>query len=88
MQESTVSVRTGINWGPIGEAVYKRTYSRVKHDGTHESWDDTVNRVVDGNLSLVPSNFHLKGERDMLFDLFRNFKALPAGYLVSKVYCH
>ena len=41
-----------INWGPTGELVYDRTYSRVKPDGTRETWPETVGRVVDGNLGL------------------------------------
>lgn len=67
------------NWGPIGENVYDRTYSRRKADGTKETWDETVRRVVDGNLGLVDSKYHQKGEREELFDLISKFKALPAG---------
>jgi ribonucleoside-triphosphate reductase len=71
--------KTKINWGPIGKEVYDRTYSRVKSDGTKESWLETVTRTVDGNLALVPSKFHMKNERAMLIDLISNFALLPAG---------
>lgn len=40
-------------WGSQGEAIYDRTYSRQKADGTQEKWADTVRRVVSGNLALV-----------------------------------
>lgn len=68
-----------INWGPVGEAVYKRTYSRKKEGGEQETWPETVSRVVDGNLSLVDKKFIKRNERQQLIDLFMNFKALPAG---------
>jgi len=70
---------TKINWGPVGEKVYSRTYSRRKADGTKEIWPETVVRVVDGNLSLVDKKFIKRNERQALIDLFMDFKALPAG---------
>jgi ribonucleoside-triphosphate reductase len=70
---------TEVNWGPTGELVYNRTYSRVKPDGTKETWPETVERVVDGNLDLVPERFQLPGERDDLIRLMTEFKILPAG---------
>ena len=39
-----------IPWGPTGELVYNRTYARTKPDGSKETWPETVERVVDGNL--------------------------------------
>lgn len=68
-----------INWGPTGELVYNRTYSRTKPDGSKESWPETVRRVVDGNLALVDSRHQLEGEREQLIDLMTEFKLLPAG---------
>lgn len=70
---------TDINWGPTGELVYNRTYSRVKPDGSRESWPETVERVVDGNLGLVDAKHHLKGEREDLIDMMTKFQILPAG---------
>lgn len=66
-------------WGPSGKSIYERTYQRVKTDGTKESWDDTVRRVVRGNLSLVPEDRNWPGEEEELYDLFYNFRALPGG---------
>ncbi len=68
-----------INWGPTGQLVYERTYSRVKPDGTKETWPETVERVVDGNLALVPERFQLPDERQQLIDMMLDFKILPAG---------
>lgn len=66
-------------WGPSGKEVYERTYSRIKDDGSHETWPETVVRVVDGNLSLVPSNRVEVGERQALIGLMNDFKIIPAG---------
>lgn len=70
---------TEINWGPTGELVYDRTYSRTKADGTKETWPETVERVVDGNLALVDSRYALEGEREDLIQMMEQFKILPAG---------
>lgn len=68
-----------INWGPTGEVVYSRTYSRVKPDGTKETWPETVQRVVDGNLALVDARHQILNEREDLINFMRDFKILPAG---------
>ncbi|AXH48822.1 ribonucleotide reductase [Mycobacterium phage Steamy] len=68
-----------IPWGPTGELVYNRTYARTKPDGSKETWPETVERVVDGNLALVPERYQLEGERDHLTRLITEFKLLPAG---------
>ena len=67
------------NWGPLGQAVFERTYSRRKPDGTSESWEDTVNRVVHGNLALVDPVHHLDDEAGRLIELITNFAMLPGG---------
>lgn len=66
-------------WGPNGKEVYERTYQRTKADGTKETWRETVTRVVDGNLSLVPARRNWAGEREELIDLLYNFRAIPGG---------
>lgn len=68
-----------IPWGPLGEQVYKRSYSQVMADGTKEKWPDTVVRAVDGNLALVPSNKIEPDEREKLIGLLLTFQAIPAG---------
>lgn len=66
-------------WGPSGEMVYNRTYSRTKFNGEKETWEDTVNRVVDGNIALVdPSNIE-HNEASRLKELMYDFRVLPAG---------
>ena len=70
---------TDIPWGPTGELVYNRTYSRLKADGTRETWPETVERVVDGNLALVGERHQIQGERQQLIDMMQQFKILPAG---------
>jgi len=71
--------KNDIPWGPTGELVYNRTYSRVLPDGSRETWPETVERVVDGNLALVNSRFQLENEREDLIRLMTQFKILPAG---------
>lgn len=66
-------------WGPIGKDVYERTYSRPKSNGSKETWLDTVERTVAGNIALVPKRYIMPGEEDQLVELFYNFWALPAG---------
>jgi len=66
-------------WGPSGETVYDRTYSRTKPDGTRENWAETVNRVVSGNMGLVPEKNIEPGEYAALCNLFYDFDAIPAG---------
>ena len=39
--------------GPLFATVHARTYARSKPNGTKETWDDTVQRVVRGNTDLV-----------------------------------
>lgn len=68
-----------VQWGPIGKEVYLRTYSRLKPDGTQETWQDTVLRVVDGNLALVNRKFHEPGEREKLLELIYSMDMIPAG---------
>jgi ribonucleoside-triphosphate reductase len=68
-----------INWGPTGEDVYRRTYSRTKHDGTKEEWPDTVARVVHGNINLVDSKHIESTEAVKLAGGIATFDILPAG---------
>lgn len=69
----------GIKFGPTGKLVYERTYSRVKPDGSRETWPETVERVVDGNLALVDERHQLPGERETLIRMMQDFQILPAG---------
>lgn len=68
-----------VKWGPIGEPVYKRSYSRVKENGEKETYPETVVRAVDGNLALVDKKFIEPDERGKLINLLLEFGVIPAG---------
>ena len=68
-------------WGPIGEDVYKRSYSRLKDNGENEVWAETVRRVVIGNLTYAHpwTPKVLESEGIELFRMIYTFKVMPAG---------
>jgi adenosylcobalamin-dependent ribonucleoside-triphosphate reductase len=72
---------TDFTFGPTGESVYQRTYSRTKADGTKEVWPETVDRVVHGNLDLIkgwdPETYF--SESVQLSELMTKFAIIPAG---------
>jgi ribonucleotide reductase alpha subunit len=68
-----------IPWGPIGEAVYRRTYSLDKPDGQKELWPETVSRATNGNCDMVPPKFIEPDERQKLIDLMLPLGILPGG---------
>jgi adenosylcobalamin-dependent ribonucleoside-triphosphate reductase len=78
LSPETIS-KYAVKWGPIGEPVYKRSYSRVKEDGSKETYPETVVRAVDGNIGLVDKKFIEEGEREKLIELLLEFAAIPAG---------
>ncbi|MDD3603053.1 MAG: fused protease/ribonucleoside-triphosphate reductase [Sulfurovum sp.] len=49
--------QTHFGFGGFGEAVYYRTYSRIKPDGSQEHWADTVIRVINGVISIRKSHY-------------------------------
>ncbi|GAA0967285.1 ribonucleoside-triphosphate reductase, adenosylcobalamin-dependent [Actinocorallia libanotica] len=73
-----------IPWGPTGQTVYERTYSRTKADGSRETWPETVRRVVAGNLGLVYGEKEtwspaVRDEYEQLVKYMEKFAILPAG---------
>src|SRR3990167_4821585 len=41
------------SWGPIGEVVYLRTYSRpIPEENRKEEWWETIRRVVEGTYTI------------------------------------
>lgn len=70
---------TPVNFGPIGNDVYLRSYSRTKQNGEKEDWYETCQRVVNGNANLVDSVFIEKDEPKKLFDMMLKMEILPAG---------
>lgn len=73
----------------LGELVYRRTYSRLRPDGTNEQWWETVRRVVEGiyNIqkdwieqhSLGWSPRKAQRSAQEMFDRIFNMKFLPPG---------
>jgi len=67
-------------WGGNGKAIYERSYSREKEDGSKETWRETVYRVVAGNCFDFLENACLeRGEPERLYQLIHDLRALPAG---------
>ncbi|MFF1908646.1 ribonucleoside-triphosphate reductase, adenosylcobalamin-dependent [Kitasatospora sp. NPDC058218] len=59
--------------------VYERTYRREKPNGELETWPETVERAVTGNLNLVDDRYIEPGERESLTALIQGFRVMPAG---------
>ena len=70
------------NWGynGLGEIVYKRTYSRVKEDGTNEEWWETIARCING-AQKIGADYTTK-EAQRLYDLVFNLKCNFAGRML------
>lgn len=54
-----LSKKAKFGFGGFGEAVYYRTYSRIKPDGSQEHWADTVIRVINGVMSVRKNHYVL-----------------------------
>jgi hypothetical protein len=77
------------DWGPLGYITYKRTYSRLKDDGTKEEFWETLKRVVEGCYSIQKTQRHSldlpwdEGEAQRsaqrMYEKAWNFKFLPPG---------
>ncbi len=78
------------NWGPLGEFIYLRTYSRfIEEENRNEVWWETVKRVVEGTfnvqkehcakLRLPWKNPKAQNSAQIMFDKIFNFKFLPSG---------
>ncbi|RMC52104.1 ribonucleoside-triphosphate reductase, adenosylcobalamin-dependent [Lactobacillus sp. ESL0228] len=77
------------HWGELGWVTYKRTYARwLPEQNRSENWDETVKRVIEGNINLDPrlrnSPTHeiisqLTDEAKKLFKLVYGLAATPSG---------
>jgi len=69
-------------WGfnELGYVVYKRTYSRIKQDGTSEEWYETVARCINGAQKIGAA--YTKKEAETLYDLVFNLKCNFAGRML------
>ncbi len=71
--------KQSVPWGPLGEVIYLRTYSRFDEEKRRrESWHETVERVVDYSFSLAPSP-EPEEERGVLTESMLSLKGFPAG---------
>jgi ribonucleoside-triphosphate reductase len=69
-----------IDWSTLAQVVYKRTYARKVQDEQTENWEDTVRRVIDGNIRKYRGTELLEeNEEERLFYYIYNRKAMPAG---------
>lgn len=74
-----------IPWGPVGKAVFERTYSRETSPGIFETWPETVRRVARGNMAFVygPDKSlwspEIIREYQQLVNLMDGFAVMPAG---------
>lgn len=73
-----------VPFGPTGQVVYDRTYSRKLPDGSNETWPETVSRVAIGNLGLVYGpretwSEEVEYEYERLVKYMTRFAILPAG---------
>jgi len=76
-------------FGTLSYFTYKRTYSRLKEDGTSEEFFDTIKRCVEGSFTIQMrhcKNSHLpwdaaKAQKSAqaMFERMWNFKFLPPG---------
>lgn len=75
------------HWGELGWVTYKRTYARWLNDKNRsENWDETVKRVIEGNINLDPRLkdnpskaviSELTAEAQQLFRLIYGLAATP-----------
>jgi ribonucleotide reductase alpha subunit len=52
VKDEVLSLVPDFGYGQFSEVVFYRTYSRVKADGSMESWNDVVIRCIEGILSI------------------------------------
>jgi adenosylcobalamin-dependent ribonucleoside-triphosphate reductase len=80
-----VTTDNQVPYGPTGQLVYERTYSRTLADGSKETWPDTVRRVARGNLALVHGTDEtawsgdVRAEYEELVSYMDQFAIIPAG---------
>lgn len=69
-------------WGfnGLGYIIYKRTYSRLKEDGTSEEWWETVQRCINGAQKIGAG--YTRDEAERLYDYVFNLKCNFAGRML------
>ena len=69
-------------FGPLGEDVFNRTYAREKPEGGKETWEECIDRVVNGNINFLkdwPAPKPTEEEKVALRDNLLYMKILAAG---------
>lgn len=82
-------IKPPFGFNGLGELVYRRTYSRIKADGTNEQWFETVERVVNGtynmqkrwvlDYALTWDDHKAQDSAQEMYDRMFNMKFLPPG---------
>jgi ribonucleoside-triphosphate reductase (thioredoxin) len=68
-----------VPWGPIGEPVFRRSYSHSLENGKKENWIEAGSRTIFGNLGLVDEKHVEPDEAEKLAALLFPFGIIPAG---------
>lgn len=71
-----------LRWSNLAKIVYRRTYSRHLGDDRSaplETWPQTIERVIRGNLSMVSPELLMPNEGEILERLMMERKGGPAG---------
>lgn len=68
-----------VDYGPLGEQIFLRTYAREKPDGTKERFHEAMARVVNGNLNYVAPHFVSQEEAEELYELLLTHQIVPGG---------
>lgn len=81
--------KTSFGFNGLGEIAYRRSYSRLKDDGSNEEWFETVERVVNGCFNMqrqhmqeINKPFDYEGAQGLaqkMYSKIFDFKFLPPG---------
>jgi len=81
--------KTKFGFNGLGEVVYRRSYSRLKDDGTNEKWYETIERVINGCFNMQRRHMEELGKEfdykaaqvdaQKMYERIFNFKFLPPG---------
>jgi ribonucleotide reductase alpha subunit len=82
-------VQPNFGFNGLGEITYLRSYSRLKKDGSKETWFDTVKRVVEGTYAIQKAHVTQNGMKwieqkaqesaSKMFEYIFTFKFTPPG---------
>jgi ribonucleoside-triphosphate reductase len=77
-------LKPNFGYDGFGEIVFYRTYSRLKIDGSQESWHDVVIRVINGTMS-IRKDWYLKNYIEWNEDYWQQY-ALGMAIAMFKMY--